>query len=402
MKNRKILGLLCCAFVEVIFVSCAQNLDHGHPEAKYGLEISPEDDTLEFSELYSSYDFVRLKNAMVSDVTDVVALDSIYIVRCSACGADENPEHCSMVSIFSKEGEYLAPLIYQGRGPEEVLTIEDMCYNDMSGTFDVLCNYGQYIYRYDLSERKPVVKIALDQDEIISAEGLSPVSEDEYLVYKKYPAGNITEYKLYLFNAKTGIVEARFLEMDKKLSEKLAFGQKNNLIEADGDIYYYAAFEPAIYRFSEDSLTQYVKFIENRYSIPMNFLENLGMDLYNTIQELRQSPYIWGNVNMYYYSGYFMSTYTYSDRKYLSVLNPEQNLSHSYSAIKDDMAMGIVTENSAGVYTIAGADSNGVCYVIEPYLLKEIISGTEGPYTEARRQIMSAADDMNPMLLIMH
>lgn len=115
MKNRKILGLLCCAFVEVIFVSCAQNRDHGHPEAEYGLEISPEDDTLEFSELYSSYDFVRLKNAMVSDVTDVVALDSIYIVRCSACGVDENPEHCSMVSIFSKEGEYLAPLIYQGQ-----------------------------------------------------------------------------------------------------------------------------------------------------------------------------------------------------------------------------------------------------------------------------------------------
>lgn len=38
MKNRKILGLLCCAFVEVIFVSCAQNRDHGHPEAEYGLK----------------------------------------------------------------------------------------------------------------------------------------------------------------------------------------------------------------------------------------------------------------------------------------------------------------------------------------------------------------------------
>lgn len=187
MKNRKILGLLCCAFVEVIFVSCAQNRDHGHPEAEYGLEISPEDDTLEFSELYSSYDFVRLKNAMVSDVTDVVALDSIYIVRCSACGADENPEHCSMVSIFSKEGEYLAPLIYQGRGPEEVLTIEDMCYNDMSGTFDVLCNYGQYIYRYDLSERKPVVKIALDRNGDIYGMALNDDMEFNIRKYVRVP-----------------------------------------------------------------------------------------------------------------------------------------------------------------------------------------------------------------------
>lgn len=124
---------------------------------------------------------------MVSDVTDVVALDSIYIVRCSACGVDENPEHCSMVSIFSKEGEYLAPLIYQGRGPEEVLTIEDMCYNDMSGTFDVLCNYGQYIYRYDLSERKPVVKIALDRNGDIYGMALNDDMEFNIRKYVRVP-----------------------------------------------------------------------------------------------------------------------------------------------------------------------------------------------------------------------
>lgn len=394
-------GLICLLLMTVVFLSC----EHGHDEfvsAEYELGIEPQHDTLRFSDIYSSYEVVELQDIIVSDITDVIILDSIYIIRCHAYDSYDNPEKGAAVSIFSEDGKYLFPLIHIGRGPEEVLTIEDMCYNYKSGTLDVLCNYGQYIYRYDISERELIDKVMLDQEEIIVAAGISPVSENKYLVYKKYPYSKKEEYKLYLFDIETGEIEARFLGMDKRLAEKLAFGQKNNLMEIGDTVCYYAAFEQAVYMFSEGEFKQYVKFEENKYSVPESFMKKTSMDLYKTISELQDSPYIWGQINMYYYSGYFMSSYTYADNIYLSVINPERNYSFSYSAIFDDMVMNVVTEDVSDVYMLVGSSENGVCYTIEPYVMKDILKEDTSIDKKERKMVMNSADDANPVLLIMH
>ena len=105
---------------------------------------------------------------------------------------------------------------------------------------------------------------------------------------------------------------------------------------------------------------------------------------------------------MYYYSGYFMSSYTYADNIYLSVINPERNYSFSYSAIFDDMVMNAVTEDVSDVYMLVGSSENGVCYTIEPYVMKDILKEDTSIDKKERKMIMNSADDANPVLLIMH
>ena len=133
-------------------------------------------------------------------------------------------------NLFSDDGEFLLPIVSRGRGPEEMVTVDDMCYNRFSNTLDVLGNYVQAIYQFDLESYKITNKIDIDKDEIIVANRLYPIDRDRYMLYKQFPYASGDDFKLYVFNHSTGQVEQRVLKMeDEELAELLSFGQSNNI-----------------------------------------------------------------------------------------------------------------------------------------------------------------------------
>lgn len=212
-------------------VACSR--EQGAVKADYEIEVVPAVDTLVFSDRFDSFKVIPLRGCTVSHVTDAVFTDDGMILKSEIGGAWTDR---SVINLFSDEEEFLLPILRIGRGPEEMVTVDDMCYNRFSNTLDVLGNYGQAIYQYDLQTYKIINRIEVEKDEILVANRLYPVDRDRYIMlYKQFPYVGGADYKLYIFNHSTGEVEKRFLKMeDEKLAELLSFGQSNNIYEHDG------------------------------------------------------------------------------------------------------------------------------------------------------------------------
>lgn len=365
----------------------------------YSFPVIPADDTLCFNDVFSSYEVIQLKDAVVSGVRDVVLLDSAMILR-GTVNPDEDESDKFAVGLFSRKGEFLRPIVRIGRGPEELLTIEDMCLNKYCNTLDILCNYGQNIYRYDLQDFSLKDRLSLDSKDIVSATGIAPVDSSCYLVYKQYPYSKSQDYKLYLYDAETGDVKNRFLPMNEKLAENLAFSQDNNVYEFDGAVYYYEAFGKCIYRYSQGGMVPYVTWAENKYSLPDNILEEAGPNIMEFVQMLQQSPYVWGHINFYRCGNRFFSTYMCGKNCYLNIIDLDKESSSSYSCIKDDMIWNVITDDVRGVFMPAGAGQDWFAYVVEPFVMKELVSSSDSVDSESYSLLTSLPDDANPLIII--
>lgn len=367
--------------------------------ADYSFPVSPANDTLRFSEVFNSYEVIQLKDAVISGVRDVVLLDSTMILR-GTINPDSNETERYAVGLFSRKGDFLRPIVRIGRGPEEVLTIEDMCLNKYCNTLDILCNYGQNIYRYELGDFRLSEQMNIDKKDIFSATGIAPVDSSCYLVYKQYPYSEAKDYKLYLYDAETGVVKNRFLPMDERLAENLAFSQENNVLDFNDTVYYYVAFGKCIYRYSQEGMMPYVSMEENRYSLPDDILKEAGPDLMKFIETLQQSPYVWGHINVYRCGNRFFSTYMCGKTCYLNIIDLDKGSSASYSCIKDDLIWNIATYDVRGVFMLAGAGTDWLAYVVEPFVMKEIASSSEYADPESYSLLASLPDDANPLILL--
>lgn len=386
-----------------MFSSCSQNKDI---EPDYEVEIIPRNDTLYFGSMFDSYEYVGLSGAVVSQVSDIIRLDSILIIKCAVMAEDASPR--PSVNIFSNDGKFLRPAVRIGRGPDEILTIENICYNKYTGTLDILGNYGQTIYKYDLKTCTLRKKIQLDKERIFVAEDICPIDESRYMVYRKYPYVDGDEYKLCVFNASSGETESEFLEMDEELAEKLTFGQSNNLFDAHGDIFFYEAFGQMIYSYniSEGNLVPHIGFKKNAYSVPDNILAKEYPDLRNLVKVLEESRYIWHHVNVYEYKQYLVSSYLCDGLIYCSIIDTDTMQEKSYSVINDNLVWGLSTDDTRGCYYLIGTDRDYMMFAVEPFVIKELIAQQGGEVLDNgivknRSWVMELPDDANPVILLM-
>ena len=371
--------------------------------ADYEVDIVPASDTLVFSDYFESFKVIPLQGRIVSHVTDAVFTDGGMILRSEIGGSGTDR---SVINLFSEDGEFLQPILRIGRGPEEMVTVDDMCYNRYSNTLDVLGNYGQAIYQFDLESYKITNKIDVDKDEVIVANRLYPIDSDRYLLYKQFPYASGDDYKLYVFNHTTGQVEQRFLKMeDEELAELLSFGQSNNIYEHDGSLYYYEAFGQTVYRYDGDRMHPYVSFAENRYSLPGAILERHYDGLYDLVKTLESSQYIWAHISLFQTGDTMFSTYTYNNRCYTCVMDFESGTSRSYSVLYDDIVWGAVTDDVRGSWTLIKTYGQWAVYVMEPFVLKDMLNGqtevSDSAIMDRRAWAKDLPDDANPVIVMM-
>ncbi len=396
MKNLQYFIIIFCG---LLFFSCSHRNDS--IKGKYGFQIEPFDDTLFLSGIFGNAEILQLKGRVISNIKGIIMLDSTMIIRCNAYESIQELSGSSAISLFSRGGMFINSIVRIGRGPDEVLTVEDMCINEYCGTLDVLCNYGQSIYQYDLDSFSLVNKIDIDKDDIVVANSLVPINSSDYLLYKQYPYSSHQDYKLYVYDSKENRVEASFIEMDERLAENLAFSQDNNLFEYGGDIYYYEAFGSAVYVYTGNEVTPWAVFEENRYTLPDKVLSEAGSNLPKFVQTLEGSGYVWGQINLFRYGQYLFSTYMYGNQCFLCVMDMDKGVCRSYSSIKDDMLWDVVTNDVRGVFTLSSADENCLVYVVEPYVMKELVASQPEEKTGMRDMLMQLPDDANPLLVVM-
>lgn len=241
------------------------------------------------SDFFSDFKLVSLTGAIVSQVQNVIAIGDSIILRGNVTGYYNGDGAC-VIGLFTSDGEFVRPIVKAGRGPGEVLTVEDVRVNKYTGTLDVLCDYGQNICQYDLRTFEMTGKHSLGETDIVVANNILPMNESSYLVYKQYPYSPGQDYKVYVYDAKEKAIKSQFIEMDEALAENLAFDQSNNLFEYDGDMYYYEGFGKYMYEYANGDLIPYMGFEENKYTLPDNALESAGSDLMKFVGTLESVP----------------------------------------------------------------------------------------------------------------
>lgn len=385
-----------CALLVAALCSCAGPQD-GY-ETEYSVEIEPEDAVLHFSDIYDDYECVYLTGETVSNIRDIIVREDGFIVM--------GRSDAAAISFFTRDGRYVRSITRIGRGPGEFTDIQAMAYNPYTETLDVLGNIGTTVVKYDYKSFEEVGSFSIMETDIMSAQDFCPIDADRYMFYKDYSVLESEEYFLYVFNRSSSQVEDEMLPMDKRLVEMLSFGQQNNLYSRDGAVYFYAAFQKYIYRYENGRLSGYLEFAPNRYMNLDKLLKRKYNDVAKFVTEVCQpSPYIWAHINVFAYHNLIFSSYTYRNDVYDNVMDIAGGASHSYRSISDDMVWGVETDDLRSVYSLTATDSEYVVYVVEPFLLNELIDGQmcSGPddMLQNRKIISGLADDANPVILLM-
>ena len=191
----------------ILTAACTE--EHSGSNADHVIGITPENGIYNLSDTFTEYETIFLEDALVSNIKDVILTEDGLIIQART-------DKDIAVSLFSRNGEFISPVVRIGRGPGELTNVDAMAYNPYTNTLDVLGEIGTKIIKYDCGSFEPVSTISLRDSEIISARDFCPIDKDRYIFYKDYSLLDEQEYFLYVHNCTTNETEGRFLPMDKQ------------------------------------------------------------------------------------------------------------------------------------------------------------------------------------------
>lgn len=337
-------------------------------KAHIRVSIEPQKETLYFSRLFASGTTVDLSGCKVSRVSKVFLLgDGRLIVFASRIIPEGNVSSSFRAAVFTPEGKYLYPLLRIGNGPEEVINVQDVQYNPYKNSFDVLSDYGRKIIRYDLETRKKVETILVDSKEIVCGSSFLPLDNDYVLIYKNLSYTRGREYKLYLCKLPGCEVVDRFLPFDKQTAETISsFKQRNNIFQVGKSTYFSEVFLNIIYKFESGKLLPFVGFKDNRYSLPDNLLHNKNSHFEELVENAVGASKIYFHTAFFLSGRHVFSSFKYlEDQQYFNVISIDEQESHSYDRICDDVCTGITASCKDYKFSVVGTDDNHVLFALE-------------------------------------
>lgn len=322
-----------CVLIGILFYSCSSESKKIHIEtAPIEIEIKPQEDTLKLSSIFHDYEKIELKNKFLTDIIDVKLVDTMIIVLSRSEDSD--------LHVFNNKGNYIRSLARYGKGRDEVLNIQSICYNNFLNTIDAVCNYGMNIYQYPVDGYQPNI-IKLPENTIFSSNDIEIIDKDIYILYKAFGNTNCQEYKLYIYNYTTNTIIDQYIPLDKITEEKISIGQKNNLFKMNNKIYFYETFQNGIYEYNEDTIKASIAFIKNQFSFPISDIDECNNES-DLIRKCINSRYLWAHINCIEYNNNIFSFFTYLENVYLNVIYLDSNYAKTFYYIKDDIVTNTI------------------------------------------------------------
>ena len=141
---NKIVGVV---FALVLLCCCKQqSVDIEIEKDAFEVELKPQSDTLKLSSLFQLDRVITFDSLFLSDITDVQIIDSNILVRSKSGNKD--------LHLFDHEGRYLKSFVHYGRAKNEILNLQNICFNRYKNTIDILCDYGMKINQYSYPSEK--------------------------------------------------------------------------------------------------------------------------------------------------------------------------------------------------------------------------------------------------------
>lgn len=372
--------------------------------ARISVQIAPEQTEQNLSQWFDRAEMIELKGIRLAHVQQVIALDTMLIVRAQAVEG--------WIHVFGRSGRYMGSLLPKGKGPQEAINVAQISVvPDKSRTVAVLANFGRNIMLCSLDSMRMIRKITLPES-VSGAVQLVAMEGDRYMLYKDYFFTDGPEFKLNLYDAATETVAGQYLPLDKDVARFLAFSQRNNLYRTKrGEIRFYEAFGPGIFEYEprRDSMSLYVGFDKGEYAFPQALLEGgyATLDAFLDVC-MNQRDYIWAHVNCYETKNLLLSLYTYRQAHYLNVIDKRTGVSVSMPSVKDDL----MTDAAIPPYSALpiGADDGYCILSAEPWDLLRAVNdkrqdGTleayQARFPASARFIGGLNQDANPVLVIL-
>lgn len=354
---NKIVGIV---FVLVSLWYCKQQpVDIEVEKDAFVIELKPKSDTLKLSSLFQLDKIITFDSLFLSDIIDVQTIDSNILVRSKSGNKD--------LHLFDHEGRYLKSFVQYGRAKNEILNLQNICFNKYKNTIDILCNYGMKINQYSYPSGKLHNQIIIPTSKIASITDFEVLDSVSYMFYKNLGCTDEEEYKLYKYNYVTSEIENEFLKLDKQLAEKISIGQHNNLYTKKSDLYFYEAFQDGIYKYDRDSskMRKRILFQQNEFSMPDKILRKRVNNELEFIRMCRESQYIWAHINCIEFKDKIFSYFTYKKNVYGNIIDLHDKTAFSYMYVFDDLVSDQCYP--AGRFNIINADDRNLICTLELY-----------------------------------
>ncbi len=354
---NKIVGVV---FALVLLCCCKQqSVDIEIEKDAFEVELKPQSDTLKLSSLFQLERVITFDSLFLSDITDVQIIDSNILVRSKSGNKD--------LHLFDHEGRYLKSFVHYGRAKNEILNLQNICFNRYKNTIDILCDYGMKINQYSYPSGKLHNQIIIPTSKITSIADFEVLDSTSYMFYKNLGYTDEEEYKLYKYNYVTSEIENEFLKLDKQLAEKISIGQHNNLYTQESDLYFYEAFQDGIYKYDRDSskMRKRILFKQNEFSMPDKLLRKRVNNELEFIRMCRESQYIWAHVNCIEFKDKIFSCFTYKENIYGNIIDLHDKAASSYMYVFDDLVSNQCY--LAEYFRIINADDKYLICTIESY-----------------------------------
>ena len=401
MRYFSIIVIIC-----FIIYSCTdqKGLEKYRPdiEAPHEVEIIPEDEILELSDVVDGYELIEPKGKLLANMSKVLPSDTTWGVY--ATSIDNGYVH-----QLDSEGRFIRTLLKEGQGPDEAINLRGMkIYGD---DLYLLVNTGVKLMHYSLKEGKFLDSFSMP-DEVYGICDFEVLDKGKYIFYKEHPQVQGDEYKLYVYDQVKNQIEQRWLPMYKQAWEDyLWFGQSDCLYQFNGKYYFYEVFQKGIYEVSADELKGYVSFMDNAYTMPNDWVYNAYPSLTEFLDYCKASSYIWAHRNITESKSFILSDFMSGNEDYhWNVIDKRAWTSRSYTKIKDDMLLD--TEMPLREYMYQIGVQQDVRYFRLPYdLLQKVMEQKEAngeldAYARKHPDVMelykTMNEDSNDLIVVFH
>lgn len=392
MHKYSIFFITICSLLLFSCKNKSKDLYYG--EADHVLSIVPSQDTLVLSNCFNELRVINLKGCVVSKIHSAVIIDHQLLLSGTFYLGNKSKRTECEIALFSEEGTFLSPIAIKGRSANEVLNVQAMKFNPYKHTLDVLSDYGRCLLSYDTVSWTIKSKVDLSTSEILVAADFAPVNETQYLFYKNLSYSDNEEYKLYLYDCQSSDVLEHFFVLDKERAETISFNQSNNLSCSSNRVLFYESFMNSIYEYDGGVIKPYISFAENNYLMSEATLNTRYKDLMDFLEMCKASGKIWGHLNFYYIGQRIFSMFEYDNGLYYNVMNLDDDTSHSYRYVYDDMLSGITFSFKDNVVHFIGVDGKSLIVALDKYKYHMIKYGVE--YLDD-----ASDDELNAAILIL-
>jgi len=227
--------------------------------------------------------------------------------------------------IFSDNGELLFCFNKKGQGPGEYAGITDFAVN---GDVITILSQRKLLSYNQFGEYISIRNLEFDVQSI-------SILNDAYFLYSGSMYQDSILYKLHIVRNRQE--NERFLPIDEYRSKYLFIWRTQNFYRHQDLIYFFEPFNDTVYVSNNNEISPFFYIDYKGKNIPASFFKRGFSDIAEFYTEYNKTSYTYGTFNFALYDQFLMFGSYYQGNRILTVFDRKKQISHTFTAIKDDV-----------------------------------------------------------------